>query len=246
MNRGLSFLLFLTIGLFIFVEINVFRRLERFKNKVEVRILLKNRKSAKKIKKKLIQEKGIKEFTFLSQNYALKEFERRFGINHSLFTNYFPSSFKIILAPKYITPEYLSTFSKKMREIEGVEEVVYPERYIQNIWKINEYWKWGSYGIGGLLFLLTTFTLWITLHLRKIYIKRKSEAFVSSKIRFGGIVLIENIIISGIAIGCVYCFYHFVLVKLLSNIVFLSPNYIIEFIGGCGVLSFIISMTLKN
>lgn len=216
MSRGLNFLVFLTIGIFILLEVNAFKYIEKAKVDAEVRVFLKESADTDYLKREIEKETGVEKALYLSEEYAMQEFKEEFELTEpmgrfDLLANPLPASFRVVLNPKYKNPEYLSCFSKRVSALDGIESIVYGKEYIQTISTINKYFTWLSYGMGGLLFFLTLLTLNTSLNHRSLVMKNETSFLRSVgvskwklKLRLSGRALFENIILSGIAIGLIY------------------------------------------
>lgn len=251
MSRGLNFLIFLMIGIFILLEFNALKYIEFAKASAEIRVFLKESADSDYLKWEIEKESGVEKAIYLSEEYALQEFKKEFKIASNFFdlvVNPLPASFRLILKSKYINPEYLTYLSKRISALDGVETIVYGEEYIQTISTISKYFTWLSYGMGGLLFFLTLLTLNTILNHQLLVLKNEISLLYSLgiskkrlKLRLGIRALFENIILSGIAIGLIYCGNRLSVIG--YRFVDLPSSFMLGFVGGCGVLTFIVSLT---
>lgn len=249
MSRGLRFLVFLIVGLFSLFEFNAVKYIRDIRERVEVRVFLDDNAEVKYLKSEIEKESGVKEAKWLPTQYAVQEFKKKFNINYlpQATVRSLPSSFSVILGNSHKTPQYLASFATKIEALDGVDEVVYGKEYVQTIYTVSKYFAYLSYGMCGLLFFLFLLTLAVSLNHKALVLKDETAflcAFGISKrrlkARFGIRNLIETIILSGAAIGIIYCGYRFVKLPLLDT--FLPISFLLAFVGGCGIITLIASV----
>lgn len=256
MGRGMNFLVFLVIGVFILLEFNAFRYIRRLKDGAEIRVFLASDADIEGVRKELEKREGVAEVIFVSKDYALREFKKGFKMSGFFLSggdrNPLPASFRVVLDAKYKNPRYLGYFGASVERVKGVKKFVYPKEYIQNICIVRTYLTRISYGVCGLLFFLTLTVIATSLNREALILKNEREVLQrlgvprgKLKIRLSGQVFMENLVLSGVAMGVVYCGYRFLLIKAFSGAVFLPSILIFGFIGGCGLLSFIIAILRK-
>lgn len=245
--------MFFIVGIFMLLKFNAFQYIREAKVGAEVRVFLKEDADVDYLKMEIEKEKGVEEVVWLSEEYALEEFKKEFKLVNlpESIINPLPASFRVVLAPEYKTTEYLSYFSTKLEALDGVGSVVYGREYIQTICRISKYFSWLSYSIGGLLFSLVFLTITTSLSHQLLTLKRTTSLLYSFgiskfrlKIRIGSRAFVENIGLSGIAIGLIYFGYRFFFANSMVC-KFLPTSFILGFVGVCGLLTFIISMTKK-
>ncbi|MBI4722514.1 MAG: hypothetical protein HY769_05890 [Candidatus Stahlbacteria bacterium] len=236
------------IGLFGLFEENAVKYIRDINEKVEIRVFLDDDVEVKSLKSEIEKARGVQEVKWLPTQYALQEFKKEFKIKYlpQSTVRSFPSSFNIVLDNEHKTPQYLFSFATKIEALDGVDEVVYGKEYVQTIYTVSKYFTWGSYGMWGILFFLFLLTLALSLNHKSLVLKDETVflcAFGISKWRikasFGIRNLSETIILSGAAIGIIYCGYRFVKLPLLTT--FLPNNFILAFVGGCGIVAFVAS-----
>lgn len=254
MIRGMSFLVFLVIGVFAVLEFSAFKYIETAKTQAEVRVFLTGDADIDYLKKEIEKEKGVEGDEFLSEEYALEEFKKEFKISN-LVINPLPASFRVVLNPKYKTPEYLSSFSARVKRLDGVDNVVYGKEYIQTLCTVSQYFKWLCCGACGLLFFLLLFTIITSLN-HRLWVMKNEIAVLHSfgisklrlKLRLGSRVAIENLVLSCIAVGLVYGSAYIIFTQAKPNLNFLFTQakacgyFMFGFVGGCALLTFIISL----
>ncbi|MDI6839299.1 MAG: permease-like cell division protein FtsX [bacterium] len=266
-SKGLNFLTFLIIGIFLLLEFNSYLYIKVLKNKIEVKAFLEDDANYYSLSSKIEKLDGVKEIIFVSKEQALQEFKRDFKDStpflREMDENPLPASFKIILRPECRTTEYIDSIRHSIKALQGIKEVVYGKGYTQSVCAISSYFKQISSGIGGLLFLSLIFTLAVTLKERASTLKNKLASlkvnttpdkpmkaeqtqtvyqFNGYRWKFSLRNFIEGVLLSGIAMLAIYYIYKFVLVKIAGWVTFLPVNFILGFIGGCGMLTFIISL----
>ena len=255
MSRGLRFLVFLMMGLFGLFEFNAVKYIRDINEKVEIRVFLDDNAEVKYLKSEIEKESGVKEAKWLPTQYALQEFKKEFKINYlpQSTVRSLPSSFNVVLDNKYKTPQYLASFSTKVKALDGVDEVVYGKEYVQTIYTVSKYFAWASYGMWGLLFFLFLLTTALSLN-HKLLILKNETTFLYAfgipkwrlKFRFGIRNFIETIILSGSAMGIIYCGYRFVPFPCGTGLTtFLPISFMLDFVIGCGIVVFVASLTKR-
>lgn len=245
----MNFFVFLIISVFAMLGFSGFRYIDKAKTQVEVRVFLSDSSDVEYLQSEIVKDVGVENVEFLSKEYALQEFKKEFKASNLPTINPLPASFIVELNPRYKTTEYLRSFSKRIETLNGVDKVVYGEEYIQTLCTVSQYFKWLSYGVSGLLFLLFLFTIIMSIN-HKVLVARDETSFLSLfgisklklKIRLGSKFAIENLVLSGIAVAVVYSVSKFILLK---SDVTLPIDFIFKFVGGCGILTFFILLTKK-
>ncbi|MCK4352931.1 permease-like cell division protein FtsX [candidate division WOR-3 bacterium] len=265
MSKILNFIVFLIVSFFILIEFNGFLEIERFSSRIKVRAFLAQDANPNSLSLKIKKEEGIQECTLISKEKALREFKRGFtrlpGVGQEesevflqeVGENPFPASFKISLKSEYRNPAYLDSLKYSLMALPRINKVIYGKEWAQNIWTISKYFRMASYGIGGLLFFLFIFTLIITLKQRFLILKDRykslQEVGVSKwklRLKFSLRNLIENLVLSALTILATYYIWSLLLLPRLNWSLFLPINFIATFIGGCGFLSFLISLVITR
>jgi hypothetical protein len=190
MMRVAVVILVITVGL---GGYNVKKVFQKLKNKIEVKVFVKDTKEMKKIKRKIEKIEGIKEVTILQQQEVVNEFKERFKIEDKLFKGSLPPVINI----KLKAPTEMKKIVEKIEGIKNIEEVVYPKRYLTILLKVEKIFNYSIWGMGGLVFIIIISLLWMGGELER---KRKEKGGVKFSLMKG----IEMCGITGAVVVIVY------------------------------------------
>jgi len=84
MNKGLNFLFFFIIGIFILLDFNGFKFLKHLKESMEVRIFLSEEICPDSLREEIEKKEGIDRLIFISKDHALREFQKEFEKHQKL------------------------------------------------------------------------------------------------------------------------------------------------------------------
>jgi cell division protein FtsX len=252
MSRLLNFVVFLVIAGFAFVEFNAFRYLRDAEDKSEIRVFLEKRAKVKHLTDEITKEEGVEDVEYLSEEYALQEFKNEFKVADiaEMDVNPLPASFRVIMDRQHKNPEYLRAFSARVRALDGIEGVIYEERYIRVVSVVGKYFRWLSWGTTGLLFLLVIFTVTTSLKHRLLILRNETALFESLglhpwklRLRLGLRAALESVGLSAVGLLIVYWIHHHFL---LGRTAFFPWSLALALIAGYGVLTLIACFVVRE
>ncbi len=134
---SIVFSLFL-IAIFLILSINVDSWIGQIRSKLEFEIFIERtltNDEAKQVEQKIKKIEGVEKAVYISKKDAAERFEKEFGKNiyEILQSNPLPASIIISLKPAFRNSAQAALVSKKMKKIEGVEEVIYQKELISII-----------------------------------------------------------------------------------------------------------------
>jgi len=166
----------LLIGIFIVFSINVDFLISDLRAQIEFEVFLEPELSnthSKLIEKNIGQMDGVDTVTYISKEQAALRFEKEFGkkVEDILTINPLPSSCIVYMKEQFRNLKAIESISEKVKQIDGVDEVVYQkrilsliDRYVYLIYVIGG-------GIGIILILISAILLHNTIRLT-IYARR--------------------------------------------------------------------------
>ncbi len=218
----------------------------RFYQQIEIEAFLEPGLSDKRItelKKEIGKEALVETVRFISSRQALEEFKKSFGedISYVLEENPLPASFRIVLSPRYSSPEVIETLARKIDRLPGVEEVIYQKAIIEFV---HKYFGLGLIVAGFFALLLLVIitilifnTIRLTIHSRMeiIHIMRlvgATNRFIKGPFIIEGIL--QGLIGGGLALGLVM-----LSVRIIRGIFYpqlIVPQTLTPFLIGMGLL----------
>ncbi len=134
---SIVFSLFL-IAIFLILSINVDSWIGQIRSKLEFEIFIERtltNDEAKQVEQQIKKIEGVEKAIYISKKDAAERFEKEFGKNiyEILQSNPLPASIIISLKPAFRNAAQAALVSKKMKKIEGVEEVIYQKELISII-----------------------------------------------------------------------------------------------------------------
>ncbi len=155
---------FLIIGVFLLISSNLNAVLSGWKEEVQITAFLKDGLPAAQIsslKDEISTERGIKALSYVSKEQALADFKRDLkgqeGLLEGLGYNPLPSSFQIRVDEALQSPEALKDLAGKLKKLNGVEDVLYGQEWIERLTIIMRTLKLIGIGLGTLLLLASIF-----------------------------------------------------------------------------------------
>jgi cell division transport system permease protein len=165
-------------GLFLLGYFNIERLLGRVREEVKIVMYLQEEITADQVntlRERLKKETGVADAVYLSKKQALEEFRRIMPEAESLLTglgeNPLPASFEIKVSPEWQAAEPLSRLVQSIKQMKGVEEVQYGEKWVsalQRGFRLFEMFSWiVGIVLGLLLVIIIGTTLRLTAQIRK-------------------------------------------------------------------------------
>lgn len=151
---------FLIIGIFLLLTLHLNAVVAEWKEGFQVTVFLEDGITPEQLdllRKRISNESGIKATTYTSKQEALANFKREFqggeGLLEGLGENPLPASFQLAIREEYQTPETLRQLAAFLSRLEGVEEVVYGQEWVERLSTVVKVLKVLGIGIGAVLAL---------------------------------------------------------------------------------------------
>jgi cell division transport system permease protein len=146
------------LGMFAIVTRNAASLVESIRNKVEIEAFLAEplkSSDVDSLRARVLGLPGVEKVTFISKEEAAKIFKEEFGedIHKILDFNPLPPSFKVTLKEGFRTAEKAEETQKQIRQLKGVDEVVYRKAILQFIDKRVRTFSLVALGLGILITL---------------------------------------------------------------------------------------------
>jgi len=136
---GIISFAFFILGLFLLLAKNLDQIVERWGEKVQVVVFLKDGVSEKEIKaleKKLTQKPEVAQINYVSKKEALERLKKMLGARSSVLAglekNPLPASFEIQLKRKARSLEQIQALAEEIKKLNPVEEVSYGQKWLKN------------------------------------------------------------------------------------------------------------------
>lgn len=151
---------FLIIGVFLLISFNLSTLISRWKEEVQVTVFLKDGLSSgliTSLREKVSKQEAIRSLSYVTKEQALSDFKQDLrhqeGLLEGLGYNPLPASFQIQVREPYQSPQKLQELAQRLRKLEGVEDVLYGQEWIERISLIRHLLRLAAMGLGGLLLL---------------------------------------------------------------------------------------------
>jgi len=119
-----------TLGIFILFGLNISSFLQSWQQKIPIIIFFNNEKTALEYKDSLQKQIEIKAITYVSPEEALNRLKQWLAQKTSLLKdlkeNSLLPSLEITIKPQYQSLEFLKSFVKRVEEVSGVKDIIYP------------------------------------------------------------------------------------------------------------------------
>jgi cell division transport system permease protein len=131
---------FLIVGIFLIITRNLGALLSDWKEQFQITVFLEDGITAEQLsllKKRIQSESAVKAMTYTSKEEALQNFRRELKGKESLLEglgeNPLPASFQIRVHESSQTPEALGELSAFLGRLEGVEDVMYGQEWVDRL-----------------------------------------------------------------------------------------------------------------
>jgi len=210
-----------------------------------------NKEGEDKLKNHFLQDTDIEAVNFISKERSYEEIKKTLGSNAMILDvfkeNPLPSSFELKLKRGYLDPLSVKEKAAQIRQLDGVQEVQYGEKWLSSLNTIAKTIKLGSIIFGAAIFIAVTFITYSTI---KILLNRRKDEIETLKLlgASGSFIrlpfLIEGLfigtlggVISSLAILGIYSFIMYKMVEFLPAIKFVVTSlpsfiYLIIPLGG--------------
>ncbi|NTW04862.1 MAG: ABC transporter permease [Peptococcaceae bacterium] len=164
------------VGVFTLVFLNANQFTQGLESGLEIRAILKNEQSRtdlNRINYSIESISGVSFVEFISKNQALEEMkeslENRKEILEGLQSeNPLPDAFKV----KAETPEQIVPIAKEIEAIEGVEQVIYGQSFVEKLVAATRWIRYAGAGLLGILCLAAVFLISTTIKM-SVFARRK-------------------------------------------------------------------------
>ena len=192
-EKWINFLTILSISIglslvttFIMLTLNMDSVIQRWAKNFGVVVYLNeniSEEEEKALRNRFSQDTDIIEVKYLSKEHALKELRTTLGENalvlESLNENPLPSSYELSLKSNLLEPELVKNKAAQIKQMTGVEEVQYGEKWLSSLYTISRTLKIGAFFIGGAIFIAITFITYSTI---KIFFYRRKDEIETLKL----------------------------------------------------------------
>jgi cell division transport system permease protein len=188
----------------------------RLKSDIKINIFLKNNltpKSISKIEQELKNKEYINRMRFIDKDKAAETFIKETGEDFRKLLDYnpLPASFVVILNEPFLVPDTLNSIVADISRIEGIDEVVYQDKFANKVLSVLDNTKKYIFMITAALFLVSIYIVYSTV---KLIINSKYEELETMKLVGAKISTIKlPILLNGLLIG--------ILAGIISLLVFL-------------------------
>lgn len=155
---------FLITGIFLLLTLNLSAVVNRWAEDFQVVVFLHDTITEEQqtlLRKRLDGEMAVREVTYVSKKDALAKFRRQTGGQENLLegmdTNPLPASFELRIHEKYQTASSLGQLAASLKRMEGVEDVLYGQEWVERLTGVIEVMKILGIVVGGVLGLASLF-----------------------------------------------------------------------------------------
>ncbi|MEE9123269.1 MAG: permease-like cell division protein FtsX [candidate division NC10 bacterium] len=155
---------FLIAGIFLLLTLNLSAVVDRWAEDFQVVIFLHDNITKEQqvlVRKRLDGELAVREVIYVSKKQALAKFRKQTRGQESLLegmkTNPLPASFELRIHEKYQTANSLGQLAAALKRVEGVEDVLYGQEWVERLTSVVEVMKIVGIVIGGVLGVASLF-----------------------------------------------------------------------------------------
>ncbi len=163
---------FLVTGIFLLLTLNLSHIVARWAEDFQVVVFLHDGITAEQLsllRKRLDKELAVREVTHVSKAQALADFRKQIREQESLLeglkNNPLPASFRLRIHKKYQTADALRQLAASLRRMEGVEDVLFGQEWIERLTGIIHVMKILGMVIGAVLGVTSLFIVANTIRL---------------------------------------------------------------------------------
>ncbi|MFQ5840120.1 MAG: permease-like cell division protein FtsX [Candidatus Methylomirabilales bacterium] len=149
---------FLVVGILLLVTINLGRVLSAWTEDFQVIVFLEDRITPPQrafLEKRLAGELAVRTVTYTSKEEALRRFRQELTGQESLLDglegNPLPASFQLTIHPEHQTAEGMAHLAAALKRMEGVEDILYGQEWIDRLTTIVRILTVVGVTIGGIL-----------------------------------------------------------------------------------------------
>jgi len=163
---------FLVTGIFLLLTLNLSVIVARWSEDFHVVVFLHDATTPEQLnllRKRLDKELAVREVTYVSKAEALASFRKQIRHQESLLDglkdNPLPASFQLHINTEYQTADALGQLAASLKRLEGVEDVLYGQEWIERLSGIIQVMKVLGIVIGGVLGVTSLFIVANTIRL---------------------------------------------------------------------------------
>jgi cell division transport system permease protein len=163
---------FLVTGIFLLLTVNLSLVVARWAEDFHVVVFLQDTTTPDQLtllRKRLDKELAVREVTYVSKAQALSDFRSQIRDQESLLEglkdNPLPASFQLRIHKEYQTADALRQLAASLKRMEGVEDVLYGQEWIDRLTGIIQVMKILGIVIGGVLGVTSLFIVANTVRL---------------------------------------------------------------------------------
>lgn len=163
---------FLITGIFVLLTLNLTAVVNRWAEDFQVVVFLRDditKEQQALLRKRLDGEKAIREVTYVSKEEALAKFRSQTGGQESLLegmkANPLPASFELRIHENYQTANALAQLAASLKRMEGIEDVLYGQEWVERLMGVIEVMRVLGIVIGGVLSVAALFIVANTIRL---------------------------------------------------------------------------------
>lgn len=163
---------FLVTGIFLLLTLNLSMVVARWSEDFQIVVFLRDETTPEQLnllRKRLDQELAVREMTYVSKAKALANFRKQIRDQESLLEglkdNPLPASFQLRIHKEYQTASALRQLAASLKRMEGVEDVLYGQEWIERLAGIIQVMKILGMVIGGVLGVTSLFIVANTIRL---------------------------------------------------------------------------------
>lgn len=135
------------------------------------------------VKKMLELDPDILEVTYISKDDALRELRQIMGKESAILEGFeenpLPSSFELKLKSELLHPDLINEKAAQLKEMPGIEEVQYGEKWLSSLNRITELIKVTSILLGSIILVAIIFVTYSTI---KIFFYRRKDEIETLKL----------------------------------------------------------------
>ncbi len=209
---------FVIVGIFLIITGNLGALVAEWKEQFQVTIFLEDGITGEQLallRKRIQSERAVKGMTYISKAEALQQFKRELQGKESLLEglgeNPIPASLQLRVHEPYQTPEALKQLTASLSRVEGVEDVMYGQEWVDRLSAVIRMLRLLGLGVGlalglaSLLIVSNTIRLAVYARAEEIEVMRlvgASRLHVRAPFLFEG--MIQGTLSAGLALLLLY------------------------------------------
>jgi cell division transport system permease protein len=163
---------FLVTGIFLLLTLNLSRVVAQWVEDFHVVVFLHDNITGEQlglVRKRLDGEMAVRDVTYVSKDEALADFRKQLRGQESLLeglkTNPLPAAFQLRIQKNYQTADALGQLAASLKRMEGVEDVLYGQEWVDRLISLIQVMRILGIVIGGVLGMASLFIVANTIRL---------------------------------------------------------------------------------